>query len=243
MKGTTNISPRGGNLWLAVGLIVAAASIFCIWYTISNSDLEGLGVEQVQSLDVDPPSSNGVLSGGSPTTPSTDSVNAPDPAPVEQLGNLQREALGKMSELEAARSKLLAQVRRPMARGSETWFLFGIDPPTNEEVKSVRKMIGEMQRQLDGAQLQEIDDSLSWMLNTYDSFGMEKKRVLIVQVPDDPNNPVYGMSYSTNDFQQEVDRVQPNVSFNHTLDNLHLFIGGDDPVLTRFYKLVEEDVR
>jgi hypothetical protein len=119
--------------------------------------------------------------------------------------------------------------------------MMGISPPDREEVASIRKRIAEALSQVSGSDRQDLSEWIDYLIDSYDPFGVMGKRVILVQIPDDPDERMSALSYTTEDFDSEVIKLDPGKKFDYVFENLHIFVSDDNEDLMRLKAYLVRD--
>lgn len=158
----------------------------------------------------------------------------PQPAPIQvtSIGDLYHTANGLLTRHEAARSTLLLTAKRD----GRTSYLIGIPKPTPDEVKAIRAEIADLQRQVPAEYKQKLDQMLQELIKSYDPFGVDGQRCVLIHVPDQAGGRVHGMSFSSDDFVSDVKMV---TSGNLSVRDARHFVRGDGLIPERFNALLK----
>lgn len=154
---------------------------------------------------------------------------------VRRYGDLQRELMADFNLKEANRAKILSKTKH----GAETWYLLGVDAPSAAEVKEVRAKIAEAQKQVADADRRKLEGWLDYMVGIYDPLGSEGMKGMLVKIPDDPKQPVHGVTFSTTDFNADIERFDPKNGESHTFENYRGYHRDDHKLPERFENLFE----
>ncbi len=115
--------------------------------------------------------SKGVVSGG-------EAMQQPEVGEesTRKIGELRKLTSDLLYSSEASRSVMLFEQKNLKAH----IYMLGVRPPTNEEEKSLRKRLGELQEEAKslGREREEFDAWLTTIINRDDSFGIEGKKSL-----------------------------------------------------------------
>ena len=163
---------------------------------------------------------------------SADPIPQSPPIKIESIGDLYRIANDLLTRHEAARSSLLLTT----TRNDETSYLIGIPKPTPDEVKAIRAEMADLQRQVPPEYKQKLDQMLQELIKTYDPFGVDGQRCVLIRVPDQDGGRVHGMSFSSDDFESDVKMVS---SGNLSVRDARLFVRGDGLIPERFSALLK----
>lgn len=152
---------------------------------------------------------------------------------TQAFGTVQRALQSSFRTEEAQRAKLLSTTKH----GSETWHLFGVEPPSSTEVKKARAMIARLQKQVAPEKREKFDAYLEHMIKLYDPFGTGGRKGIIIKIPDDLTKGIKGISFSTNNFDEDIKRFDPKNGENHTFENYRGYTG-TDKIPERFEALI-----
>ncbi len=114
----------------------------------------------------------------------------------------EREMEGVLGAYEAGRSRILMKKETV---DSEI-HLLGVEPPTQGEIEDVRKILEDSLSRLETGARAEAEEKLGEMMRNYDPFGGEGRRVIVIDVPDEPNGRLSGFTCSAPDIQDMIRR-------------------------------------
>jgi hypothetical protein len=167
--------------------------------------------------------------------------------PIGQVppSELRKEARCFLANCEAARSKTIAEMRS----GPSTVYLLAVDPPSPEELISVRRKLSELSQSArawkqNGAQgarnYEEFDQWVGEQIKKYGSFAQSEKKAIVITIHDDSKMPMVGFTYTTQDYAAEVARFT-NGTTEFEFENMVSYGRDDGEVLERFRALIVRD--
>lgn len=167
-----------------------------------------------------------------PQRKNRENEKAPAKRPFSQLRFELTEAL---NDKEAKRSRLLLEKEG----GGAVSYLVGVDPPSTEEIKEMRQLISNLQKECAerGEETQEFDDWIGNRIEEYDAFGSKGKRVVLIRIPEDTNARMSAIGYPTSDFDSEVSRLDTGGKFN--VEGLTIYFTDPAESFTRFKALIK----
>ncbi len=104
------------------------------------------------------------------------------------------------SASEAGRSRVLSHKKS----GESDLYLLGVEPPDDAEVKGIREKIAELESRLSDDEREAFHGWLDQAVKEYDAFGEEGRRLIQLDVPDEPNGRLTGFTCSADDFDAHV---------------------------------------
>ena len=152
-------------------------------------------------------------------------------------GKLYENLIRLFGDAEAERATLLSKTRHK----AETWYLFGVRPPSAEEVGMLRKKMAEIQRQAPAQKRQSFDDLVGFSVDGYDPFVVGGLKGVLIMVPDDPQGKIHGATFSSSGFEDDKERFDPRHPDEHTFEDYRGFVREDGKTPERFASLVRKD--
>ncbi len=131
-------------------------------------------------------------SGGSRDTPESRKEHSPE--------RIRHEVERIFSASEAARCRVLSQKKSV----ESDLYLLGVDPPDDAEVRGIREKIAELESRLPDGEREAFHEWLEQSVREYDAFGDEGRRLIQIDVPDEPNGRLTGFTCSADDFDSHV---------------------------------------
>lgn len=104
------------------------------------------------------------------------------------------------SASEAGRSRVLSHKKSV----ESDLYLLGVEPPDDAEVKGIREKIAELESRLSDDEREAFHGWLDQAVKEYDAFGEEGRRLIQIDVPDEPNGRLTGFTCSADDFDAHV---------------------------------------
>lgn len=160
-----------------------------------------------------------------------------DPADRITQGELYKDLIQIFGDAEAERATLLSRTRHQ----NETWYLFGVTPPSANEVGILRRKLAIIQRSAPPMKGQSFDDLVGFSIDCYDPFATDGLRSVLIRVPDDPQGRIYGGVFSSKGFDEDKERFDPRHPDDHVFENYRGFIREDGKTPERFASLVKKD--
>jgi hypothetical protein len=114
------------------------------------------------------------------------------------LGDLQIAVQMRIVDLEARRASLVATARI----GDATRYLFEIADPSPEEVRELRKELVAFQSRVAPDDRDNFDGSLEFLVRCHEPFGSEGPKGVMIDIPDSPNRPIDGQTFSMDDAER-----------------------------------------
>ncbi|RYD22898.1 MAG: hypothetical protein EOP88_06285 [Verrucomicrobiaceae bacterium] len=131
------------------------------------------------------------------------SGDSPDP-PERRQGHpperIRHEVERIFSTSEAARSRVLSHKKSV----ESDLYLLGVEPPDEAEVKSIREKIAAQESRLSEDEREVFNEWLDQAVKEYDAFGEEGRRLIQIDVPDEPNGRLTGFTCPADDFDAHV---------------------------------------
>lgn len=137
---------------------------------------------------------------------------------------------------EWSRSQILSQ---KVTVDSEI-YLLGVPPPSDQEITIIQAKVDALWRKTPPSRRLKYQKVFSKIIADYDPFGTEGKRVIQIDLPDEPNGRLTGFTCSTDDFATIT--AQFNNGEMTSLKNLRGFAAPHAGLpLQRFRKLIAMD--
>ncbi len=158
---------------------------------------------------------------------------------VKSFSALRKEIEQVFGDYEASRSTMLLEAKR----GTNYCYLLGVEPPSPEEIASLRKYISELQHQVTKSDSQRLDDYLGKMVSRYDCFGVDGRKAIYILIPEDfKTKAISGTTFSVNDFEEVKKVFDPNIPIvEFPYRNVKPYIRGDTKMLSRFQSLIRTE--
>lgn len=148
---------------------------------------------------------------------------------------LRAELVDALNDKEAKRSRLLLEKEG----GAAISYLVGVEPPSAEEVKEIRQIVSNLQKESAdrGEETEEFDKWIGKKIDEYDAFGTKGQRVIIIRIPEDANARMSAVGYPSSDFDTEVSRLDAGGKFN--VEGLTIYFTDPAENLPRFKALIK----
>ena len=156
-----------------------------------------------------------------------------------KLVNVENRIWDALEELESQRVRVIGEEDRDTKNGTQTWYLIGIEQPNSEQIAMARSMIAEALDCVEASSREILDGRISEMVEMYNTFGTQGKRAAIIQIPHDPEKQMVALVYRTNNFEEEMKKLDPATPFNHQFDQLKIYFREDSNILDRFSKIIK----
>jgi hypothetical protein len=158
---------------------------------------------------------------------------------VKSFSALRKEVEQVFGDYEASRSTMLLEAKR----GTNYCYLLGVEPPSQEEIASLRKYISELQHQVSKNDSQRLDDYLGKMISRYDCFGVDGRKAIYILIPEDfETKAISGTTFSVDDFEEVKKVFDPNIPLvEFPYRNVKPYIRGDTKMLSRFQSLIRTE--
>lgn len=130
--------------------------------------------------------------------------DAPPDAPEHRSGpsidRTRHEVERLFSAREAARCRVLSHKKSV----ESDLYLLGVEPPEESEVAELREKLDALEARLSEADREIFREWLDQTVKEYDAFGEEGRRLIQIDVPDEPNGRLTGFTCSADDFDAHV---------------------------------------
>lgn len=103
---------------------------------------------------------------------------------------------------EAKRSRILS---RKETVDSEP-YLLGVEPPSADEIRTIRERLDGLLAEIAPENRASVEAKLAKLIQEYDPYGDEGRRVIQIDVPDEPNGRLTGFTCQTTDFTEINER-------------------------------------
>lgn len=100
-------------------------------------------------------------------------------APGRSKGALLKEAQRVFGQAEAVRAKKLLEHFNEV----EGTYIYAVEPPTKEEVRTVQSKISDLLKEVEPGDLEDFEKRLKDEMDSYDPYGETGRKVLMVMVP------------------------------------------------------------
>lgn len=119
-------------------------------------------------------------------------------------------------------------------------YLLGVPPPSEQEITIIQAKVDALWQKTPPSRRLQYQKVFSKIIADYDPFGTEGKRVIQIDLPDEPNGRLTGFTCSTDDFATIT--AQFNNGEMTSLKNLRGFAAPHAGLpLKRFRKLISMD--
>jgi hypothetical protein len=156
-----------------------------------------------------------------------------------ELAKVENRIWDALEVLESDRIRLIGEQDRDTKNGTQTWYLIGIEQPNSEQIAMARSMIAEALDCVEASSREILDERISEMIEMYNTFGTQGKRAAIIQIPHDAEKQMVAYVYRSNNFEEEMKKLDPATPFSHRFDQLKVYAREDAEILDRFSKIIK----
>ncbi len=156
-----------------------------------------------------------------------------------ELAKVENRIWDALEVLESDRIRLIGEQDRLAKSGMQTWYLIGIELPNDDQIEKARSLIAEAMDCVEVSSREKLDKRIGEMVDMYDTFGSQGKRAAIIKIPHDGEQPMVALVYRSDDFDEELKKLDPATPFHYYLEGLKIYFREDATILDRFSKIIK----